>query len=493
MYTYETPHQRFLRTPPKSFFKKLFFGTELGRSLEKMSQAKLIPDGLKTSECERNLNYRPPIPYVPDKDIVQDSVAAKHPADKVKLPGNLEWAVPVWTTGTQEAFLIHVQNSLNAIKKKGLVKRYDLALSKEEEAEAIIETAEAILEGRDSTKNSDEDPPPKMTPREARTAISVQKPLLEKALSQKTEAAKEIFQLYANFLSEESRQPWDKIVEEQTESESWTDVFGKEQEGRAGETYESFLDCVTFHLQTVFANDAAETQARYISTGIKKPNKIPVRHFFQRVEQLNRYLSRLPCLYYSPLKNATTKEVKPFGEAELADILLRTCPRHWQDQYRLTQNGVPPQSLKKLLAVLENIERSALANPQQPSNLKKGDKSNGNSEANGKRKGMKSPTDRIPKKARQDKKHCQLCHEHGGAYTTHNTAECRKYEKDGTFKNKSAKKPSSNGSGSGKGKTNFAQLTERCDKLEKQLKKAKKSISRKKKRYDSSDSDSDSE
>ncbi len=50
-------------------------------------------------------------------------------------------------------------------------------------------------------------------------AISIQKPLLEKALSQKTEAMKEIFQLYANFLSEESRQPWDKIVEEQTESD----------------------------------------------------------------------------------------------------------------------------------------------------------------------------------------------------------------------------------------------------------------------------------
>ncbi len=119
-----------------------------------MSQAKLVPDGLKKSKCERNLNNRPPIPNVPDKDIVQDSVAAKHPAVKVKLPGNLKWAVPVWTTGIQDAFLIHVQNSLNAMKKKGLVKCYGLALSKEEEAEAVIETAE----------NLDEDLPPKMTP-----------------------------------------------------------------------------------------------------------------------------------------------------------------------------------------------------------------------------------------------------------------------------------------------------------------------------------------
>ena len=106
---------------------------------------------------------------------------------------------------------------------------------------------------------------------------------------------------------------------------------------------------------------------------------------------------------------------------------------------------------------------------------------------------MKSSTDHIPKKVQQDKKHCQLCHEHGGAYMAHNTAECLKCEKDGTLKRKSAHKPSRNGSGSRKGKANFAQLAEHCDKLEKQLKKAKKSISRKKKRYDSSDSDSDSE
>ncbi len=118
MFTYKIPHQQFLLMLPKSFFKKLFLGTELGRNLEKMSQAKVIPDGLKTSECERNLNFCPPISYVPDKDIVQDSAAAKHPAVKIKLPGNLEWAVPIWMTCTQEAFLIHVQNSLNAIKKK---------------------------------------------------------------------------------------------------------------------------------------------------------------------------------------------------------------------------------------------------------------------------------------------------------------------------------------------------------------------------------------
>jgi hypothetical protein len=150
--------------------------------------------------------------------------------------------------------------------------------------------------------------------------------------------------------------------------------------------------------------------------------------------------------------------------------------------------------LKKLLAVLENIERSALMNPLQPAAQKKADKPNGSSEVNGQHKGMKSSTDHIPKKVQQDKKHCQLCHEHGCTYMTHNTAKCHKYEKDGTPKCKSAYKPSTKRSGSRKGKAYFAQLAKHCDKLEKRLKKAKKQFScTNKKRYASSDSDSNSE
>ena len=36
--------------------------------------------------------------------------------------------------------------------------------------------------------------------------------------------------------------------------------------------------------------------------------------------------------------------------------------------------------------------------------------------------------ERVPKKARVEKL-CNLCKKHGGAHTTHNTGECRKYDK----------------------------------------------------------------
>ena len=50
------------------------------------------------------------------------------------------------------------------------------------------------------------------------------------------------------------------------------------------------------------------------------------------------------------------------------------------------------------------------------------------------KKKMVAFSDRIPKKSPRDAKHCALCKQHGGAYNTHNTGECRKYEKDGTPK-----------------------------------------------------------
>ncbi len=81
------------------------------------------------------------------------------------------------------------------------------------------------------------------------------------------------------------------------------------------------------------------------------------------------------------------------------------------------------------------------------------------------KKGTKQPgTDhspRVPKKARTEK-HCDRCNKHGGAYTTHNTRDCRRFEKDGTEKSdfraakKGGKKPNPV-------KQSFAQLSEKSD------------------------------
>jgi hypothetical protein len=83
-----TPYQKFLEGPPKSFFKPFFLGTKLGQALQVMSTSKAVPEGLKNQECEKgNKKKRPPIPYVPVVDEVQEAVSkGKDFSYKIKLP-----------------------------------------------------------------------------------------------------------------------------------------------------------------------------------------------------------------------------------------------------------------------------------------------------------------------------------------------------------------------------------------------------------------------
>jgi hypothetical protein len=66
----------------------------------------------------------------------------------------------------------------------------------------------------------------------------------------------------------------------------------------------------------------------------------------------------MPCFYYSPNANASTKPKNvPFPEAELGAHVLRMCPLAWQDQYNLNKKGMTPLDMHTLLTLLEAIER----------------------------------------------------------------------------------------------------------------------------------------
>ena len=65
----------------------------------------------------------------------------------------------------------------------------------------------------------------------------------------------------------------------------------------------------------------------------------------------------------------------------------------------------------------------------------------------GKRK-VDSKDDKNPKKRKRSCRHCALCANHGGAKSTHNTVDCRRYKKDRTpkktFKSQKGKFPVNN-------------------------------------------------
>eukprot|EP00804_Cyclotella_cryptica_P021098 CCRYP_020094-RA/>CCRYP_020094-RA protein AED:0.41 eAED:0.41 QI:0/-1/0/1/-1/1/1/0/108 len=104
---------------------------------------------------------------------------------------------------------------------------------------------------------------------------------------------------------------------------------------------------------------------------------------------------------------------------------------------------------------------------------------------------MESMDSRIPKKPKKvgwTEKHCVLCKKHRGPHKSHNTCDCRRYNKDGTpiKKNGDAGKPHSE-----ERKPEGAKIAQI---VRAELKKAlrKKSSKRKKRRVNDSESDSDS-
>ena len=91
-------------------------------------------------------------------------------------------------------------------------------------------------------------------------------------------------------------------------------------------------------------------------------------------------------------------------------------------------------------------------------------------------------------------KFCQLCKTHGGPHQTHNTRDCRRYDKEGkplgdpAGKSFGAKKPHKQFGG----EKGIAYMTAMLEAIQKGQKRAAKSKKRKKRAYNSS-SDSDSE
>jgi hypothetical protein len=400
---------------------------------------------------------------------------------------------------------MHVTAVLNAIKKRGHLDDYKKAAWAYEKAKKAVESARAglaLLEetganvkklSKKRTKEGEKEAPakapePKSAAKEVEVAPAANDDMkasfssdLEKAKQAQrivkggmTAVASKMFSFYSNLLSPESKYAWNKIISEQTEGKPYVNKQGDTLEGPRGMLRQLFNHCVMFHLLTAFPINVAEQEKYYISNVLKKPQRVNVRQFVRRVEQLNAYIAQMPCFYYSPHANASTKPKNfPFAEAELGAHVLRMCPLPWQDQYNMNKKGMTPMDMRLLLTSLEAIERVCTHEKGKPDNLKKSEKSSYKGKKGKKCSGTDS-TVRVPKQV-QFEKHCDLCKKHGGAHTTHTTRECRKYDKDGTEKSsfRAAKK---GGKKNYPVNQNFAQLTEKINKLEKALKKSGKKV-----------------
>ncbi len=287
---------------------------------------------------------------------------------------------------------MHMTAVLDAIKKRGHFYEYDKAEKVHKKTKKAVESARAALsllnssrtkakryckkKARETTEKAfakalDSESEAK----EAKEAYNVNNNSmkagfledLEKAKQAQstakgaiTAAASKLFTFYLNLLSPESKYSWNKIVGNQMESDPYVNLQGDVLEGPRGMSCDSFNNCMMFHLLTVFPINADEQEKYYISNILKKSQRINVRQFVQRVEQLNAYIPQMPCFYYSPNANANTKPKNvPFTEAELRAHVLRMCPIQWQDQYNMNKKGMMPMDMRSLLTHWMQLNASA--------------------------------------------------------------------------------------------------------------------------------------
>jgi hypothetical protein len=119
----------------------------------------------------------------------------------------------------------------------------------------------------------------------------------------------------------------------------------------------SFQDCLELNKLTVFSANAAKRQRFYVQQVVHKPQRATVQQHISQMRVLNDYVKHLPTLKDSPKAVPTTKKENiPFGEADLATIVLASVPMLWQNQYNLNHSTVP-KSTCTLFLDLEAIER----------------------------------------------------------------------------------------------------------------------------------------
>ena len=226
--------------------------------------------------------------------MIQEAVDSSANILKLTLPHKVELHITVWSKGTPEQFLVHIEQALDAINQKGLLTAYEKAVK---DKEVCIKKIAKATEALEKYMGEDANPPKEKVVQNATEAGTHADEAVESTTNQ-------VFQLYSNLLVNDARRPWNKVLEEQIDCSPWIDLFGVKHAEQHKRSWSSLMDCMTFHLQTVFRSDAVETQQFYISNSLEKPNRVPIRLLVQRTQLVNGFLDLLPCPFYS---NCMTK------------------------------------------------------------------------------------------------------------------------------------------------------------------------------------------
>ncbi len=402
---------------------------------------------------------------------------------KIKLLDASHLSMPIYSRGNNKEYLVHIVAVLQVIEQKRLPKKCQVL------AKAVVRQSKALknLQEAAESRNTVSTTVDVMA---CKVEIDQTQQMLQEAQKAHNKAIAELYEQLRNLLSGNAQSQWDRICRKMHKRDPRAAVNGQVTKGRCLRTWMSFPDC----LETVLSADAAKRQRFYIQQIVRKPQRATVRQHILQMGVLNDYVKHLPMLKDSSKAVPMTKIGNiPFGEADLATIVLSSVPMLWQNQYNLNHSTVP-ESTCTLLPDLEAIKQVMVE--KKGGNLKvkgKGSTAPSKPKGNPTHKASGGPAGRVPKKGRSEK-FCQQCKAHGSPFTTHNTLDCCCYDSNDKPLKAAAGKPCESKkpykkSGGNKGMGFMQSMFEAYVKSQKKAGKSKK---HKKRDYDSCDS-SDSE
>jgi hypothetical protein len=233
--------------------------------------------------------------------------------------------MPIYSRGNNKEYLAHIVAVLCIIDQKGLSKKCRML------AKTVVRRLEASKNHQEAV-GSQETVSTSIDVTARKVEIEQTQAVLQESLKAHDKAIAKTYKQLRNLLSGDAQSQWDCICRKMHKCDLWAVVNGQVTKGRCPRTWMSFLDCLELHKLTVFSADAAERQQFYIQQAVRKPQRATMRQHISRMGVLNDYIKHLPTLKDSSKALPKTKEGNiPFGEADLAAIVLLSVLMPWQN------------------------------------------------------------------------------------------------------------------------------------------------------------------
>jgi len=470
-----------------------------------------IPPSLRHQDVERgnpSTMNRVPIRLIPSKKEEDDDTTN---VVKVKLDKDGELIETVKKHGgnaTNEETIIFVQRISQILQNNGFKKEIDdvraahMKLLEDKELKQQLRptaTEEGILtDDSDAADSDDEDSDDSSAQGNNRSKITrlakhegkinkIDK-MLKQLKKEEAELVLKCLNLVNRVLDSDQAVLFKRCTSEVVNTTNWTDDEGVVHPEKMGFTWESFVRIRLEYVLLTCPRDSAEVEKEYLRYRIHLHPNVTLKALYNRVMQINSYFEYLPCLKDSKAASPDMPRMnKPLTPFELCQVLMNAMPQSWQSQYYLNHDVVPSDHVQ-LRDDLEKIERNAEQQKRKDTPAK--------GTVREKKKAKASPVSGQSGKDDTNPNQCKNCKKFGGPFKTHATKDCYKFDSNGNrLGNSSAK--SKAGKERGVSKANFAQL-QKIESLEKKVKKLekKRKASRKERRrkaYEDSSSDSDSE